>query len=232
MEQHSGIDQVRQSYQARANDETRYNSLKPVVVAQAGERRNVLTRLISNHLHVALPDARILDVGCGDGRDLNEFLWLGASAELLAGNDLQDERLAVARRRVPETVKLESGDIRRTSFKPESFDLATLFVVLMTILDDETRADVCRHVFSLVKPGGLLVVSDPIIRNPRNPDVVRITESELVKTLGVEPVYKKRLYLLPPFSLTARFPLLYAIAAASLPLAKFHRIYAFEKPAK
>ena len=225
-----GIEQVRLNYESRLDDKIRYSSLKPEILAQANERRTVLARLISKHLDVPLAEAQILDVGCGDGRDLNELLWLGASADRLAGNDLQDERLEGARARVPASVELLSGDIRQTRFEAGRFDLVTVSVVLMTIEDPSTRADVLRHIYSLVKPGGLLVITEPRIPNPRNKNVVRITEASLSEVLQIEPVYKKLLFLLPPLAPLARFPTLYGLAAAALPFLKFHRLYVYKKP--
>ena len=226
--QDNALARVRQSYVNRLDDSTRYNSLKPSVLAQSAERRRVLARVISEYLEPALSDAKVLDIGCGDGRDLTELLWLGATAELIAGNDLLESRLEVARQRLPATVKLVAGDIRAAGFESDFFDMVTLSVVLMTIVDSQLRAEVLNHAFSLVKPGGLLVVTEPIVPNPRNSDVVRISQRELIKVLGLEPVDSRRLHLVPPLSKISRFPTLYVLISAAFPFLKFHKLWVFK----
>jgi len=229
LEEEQAISHVRQSYVHRGDDTLRYSSLKPFVLAQSAEKRRVLAKAVTEHLRRELSGSTILDIGCGDGRELSEFIWLGATPELLAGNDLQDDRLDAARKRLPASVRLEAGDIRRTSFETGTFDVVTLFVVLMTIKNEELRTAVLRHAYDLVKPEGLLIVSEPIIPNPRNKDVIRIRQSELVLSLGVKPIMSRRMYLVPPVSTVARFPTVYNLVSALAPFLKFHKLWVFRK---
>ena len=54
-------------------------------------------RLLAAHKYHPLSDLRILDVGCGDGNMLRQFLQWGAMAETLSGIDLRQEPVAYAR---------------------------------------------------------------------------------------------------------------------------------------
>ena len=72
-----------------------------------------LTKFIS-----LLKGKKILDVGCGCGRDVEYFLQEGFDA---IGIDLSEEMLKQARKIVPKT-KLKKGDFTDLKFKKESFD--------------------------------------------------------------------------------------------------------------
>ena len=72
-----------------------------------------LTKFIS-----LLKGKKILDVGCGCGRDIEYFLQEGFDA---MGIDLSEEMLKQARKIVPKT-KLKKVDFTDLKFKKESFD--------------------------------------------------------------------------------------------------------------
>jgi len=52
----------------------------------------------------------MLDIGCGSGRWIREFIKLGATPENLAGIDLLDWRVDDARRTCPARVRLKCGN--------------------------------------------------------------------------------------------------------------------------
>jgi len=72
-----------------------------------------LTKFIS-----LLKGKKILDVGCGCGRDVEYFLQEGFD---VMGIDLSEEMLKQARKIVPKT-KLKKADFTDLKFKKESFD--------------------------------------------------------------------------------------------------------------
>ncbi len=72
------------------------------------------------------PDARILDLGCGAGRDAAVFTGLG---HWVAGMDLSMGMLLEANRRAPGSYL--QGDMTRLPFAPESFDAAWLNASLL-----------------------------------------------------------------------------------------------------
>lgn len=82
-------------------------------------RRDFLTELESATPRVAL---RILDAGCGPGRDVAWFRHNGHNA---IGGDLSKEMLKEASRRVPGAPFVRM-DLREPPFRPRSFDAAWL----------------------------------------------------------------------------------------------------------
>lgn len=83
------------------------------------ERREM--RLLKRHVPFA--GARILDIGCGDGRLSNRIRgWVHS----IVGVDLagQDVRRAHARKRLEDVARFAVADASRLPFQDRSFDLA------------------------------------------------------------------------------------------------------------
>lgn len=81
-----------------------------------GERREIFARAITEQ---APPERfRVLDAGCGPGRDSQ---WFHERGFAVVGIDLSAGMLAEARRRVPD-VEFRQGDLRALDFPSESFD--------------------------------------------------------------------------------------------------------------
>ena len=114
------------------------------------------------------PLERVLDVGCGAGLFLNEWLANGKAA-FGVGVDLYAEVLGRARQQTRGTwVRASAG---RLPFRPGSFDAIHSADVLQHLsLDDSTRA--LELFASLLAPGGILALR---VRAPRifrrEPDV-------------------------------------------------------------
>jgi SAM-dependent methyltransferase len=100
--------------------------------------------------------ARILDAGCGTGRNLTEF----AGWARPAGVDLSEEALRFCRQRgVPAT----RGRVQALPFPAGAFDAVTSFDVLYHrwIEDDEAAvAELAR----VLRPGGVLLVRVPALK--------------------------------------------------------------------
>jgi SAM-dependent methyltransferase len=100
-------------------------------------------------------DARILDVGCGDGFHLRLLRDFGNSCWQLEGVDL-DLRAVQAARDAGLTV--HAGDLEKLNLDEARYDLVLL---VMTIEHLAKPAVVLREVARLLKPGGeVIVVTD------------------------------------------------------------------------
>ena len=98
------------------------------------------------------PEARILDVGCGDGFHLRLLRDFGAPGWTLEGIDLS-ERAVNAARSVGLTVY--QGDVRDLTLSPGRYDLALLIATIEHV-EDPLGALVALR--SLLRPGGRIVV--------------------------------------------------------------------------
>jgi SAM-dependent methyltransferase len=106
----------------------------------------------------ALPKgARILDYGCGYGRAVGELAEAGWRNSV--GVDFSAEMIERGRRAYPHLVLRH---IEKTPIdEPDgAFDAATLFAVLTCIPDSDSQAALIAELRRLLRPGGLLYVSD------------------------------------------------------------------------
>jgi len=105
-------------------------------------------------------NVRLLDVACGTGRTLHQLAQ--AHPELrLYGVDLSPSYVRVARARLAHVaeVALAVENAEALPFVDATFDLATS-VYLFHELPRNTRRNVARELFRVVRPGGLVVLED------------------------------------------------------------------------
>jgi SAM-dependent methyltransferase len=113
-------------------------------------RRVVLERVIDD---LRLPArARILDAGCGSGRNMVELARHGT----VTGIELSQPSVAIARERA--TGEVVAGSVLQMPFEAGSFDLAASLDVIEHLEDDLAALRELRRV---VTPGGALLVTVP-----------------------------------------------------------------------
>jgi len=113
-------------------------------------RRRVLRRVITS---LNLPvDTRILDAGCGSGRNMVELAQLGS----VTGVELSPVSVEAARQRNVGEVLM--GSVTEMPFADDSFDLAVCLDVIEHLPDDRLALRELRRV---IAPGGSLVVTVP-----------------------------------------------------------------------
>jgi len=96
--------------------------------------------------------ARILDAGCGSGRNMVELARLGT----VTGVELSETSVCLARARdVGEVIE---GSVLEMPFEPDSFDLAVSLDVIEHLDQD---LDALRELRRVVAPGGALLVTVP-----------------------------------------------------------------------
>ena len=124
---------------------------------------------------------RVLDLGCGSGRDVYALAQLVGSTGQVVGVDMTDEQLAVAQSHRHhhahvfgfDNVRFLSGYIERLDeldLTPGSFDAIVSNCVVNLSPD---KAAVLRGVHRLLKPGGEFYFSD-VYADARVPDAVRL----------------------------------------------------------
>lgn len=120
-------------------------------------RRNWLARYLKN------PVAKILDYGCGYGRTLAELAH--ANYHNVVGTDFSEGMLRRSQREIPDS-RLVRCDGTTLPIKSECFEAVLLFAVLTCIPDDNDQQAVLTEVRRVLRPGGLVYISDLLI----NPD--------------------------------------------------------------
>jgi 2-polyprenyl-3-methyl-5-hydroxy-6-metoxy-1,4-benzoquinol methylase len=124
----------------------------------------------------------VLDVGCGTGWWLGHLAGERTVHAHLHGVDILSDRVSAARRHVPSATIL-TGDVRALP-NDHSFGVVTLFTVLSSLRSHEDVQSVLRCCWSVVAPGGVLLVWEPRWPNPLNTVTLSISRRELRQGLG------------------------------------------------
>ena len=113
-------------------------------------RRRVLERVVEQ---LRLPArARILDAGCGSGRNMVELARHGT----VTGIELSETSVSLARER--DTGEVIEGSVLEMPFAADSFELAASLDVIEHLEDDLAALRELRRV---VAPGGSLLITVP-----------------------------------------------------------------------
>lgn len=109
----------------------------------------------------ARPEDLVLDCGCGYGFTLRVLREVTEAR--LVGLDLNRDRVANARDRLGEGIRLVQGDAQRLPFADATIDKAVSSEVLEHLPDD---AAATAELFRVLRPGGTLAVTVPSARYP------------------------------------------------------------------
>jgi ubiquinone/menaquinone biosynthesis C-methylase UbiE len=107
---------------------------------------------------MATPHAgtRVIDVGCGTGKQLDRFLTKGCA---VAGVDNSPAMLARARAALGDRADLRLADAQSLPFADASFDIVTATLVLHE-LTPEARVAVAKEMLRVLTEDGSIVVVD------------------------------------------------------------------------
>lgn len=194
------------------------------------EKRFSLIRWINHSKLAPVSEKKVLEVGCGSGPNLLQFLLLGFSPENLVGIELLEESARRAAHRLPAATRVIVGDASRIDLGEESFDVVYQSTVFTSILDDDFQRKLARRMWITAARGGGVLWYDYVYNNPRNPDVRGVPVSR-IRELFPDGRFKVwRLTLAPPIGrLVCRIsPVLYTILNA-FPFMRTHVLCWIEK---
>lgn len=103
---------------------------------------------------IKLNSLSVLDVGCGVGVFLEEFLKLGAK---VTGIDISSEAIKRCRERFGALAVLKVQKVEEIDFPPGSFDFVSSIAVCQHIVDDGLFESAVGKLAEVVKPGGFIL---------------------------------------------------------------------------
>lgn len=223
---------VRERYARRGSKlDKRYTYFNPEVLLSAQERERIFVRALSKAGMQPVEHKKMLEIGCGSGGGLMQFMKLGFRPENLVGIELLEERMAAARDLLPSAVRLYGGDACEFDLEEEKFDLVFQSTVFSSILDHAVQRTMAARMWDLLNPGGSVLWYDFIYDNPSNPDVAGVPLRRVRELFPGGELQFWRVTLAPPISRrVARIhPALYYFFNA-FPLLRTHVVCLIKKP--
>jgi SAM-dependent methyltransferase len=162
-----------------------------------GRQRAVLALLQAAGL-APLTGRAILEVGCGAGGVLHEYLGYGVDRQRLHGVELLGWRLAEAQARLPH-LPLACADGQRLPYADGSFDLVCQYTVFTSVVDAGSKRRLAQEMMRVTRPGGAILWYDYWI-NPVNRDVKAIGADEIRSLFPGAEIRLRRITLAPPLA--------------------------------
>lgn len=190
---------IRTAYTKRQGN-ARYSWFNSSYVFLMHEQERRMLVALKQHGFASLDTMKILEIGCGRGFWLRQFIKWGARPQNISGVDLIEERVIEARRLCPEGVTIECGSAGKLHFKDTSFDLVLQSTVFSSILDPSLRQQIALEMLRVAKKNGALLWYDFHVNNPQNPDVQGITKAEIFRLFPNSRIDLRRITLAPPIA--------------------------------
>ncbi len=188
-----------------------------------------LIKILKKHNFIKLSDKKILDVGCGSGGLLREFIKYGAKPENLFGIDLLPDRIEMAKALSPN-IEFRCGDASKLPFEDETFDIVMQFTVFTSILDKNMKKEIAKEMLRVLKPDGIIIWYDYWIKKPTNPDVRGIRKKEIKELFSNCKFDFNKITLAPPIiRLIAPYSYLLCYLLEKLKLFNTHYLVVIKK---
>jgi SAM-dependent methyltransferase len=184
MPESADLRRLRAEYAARSHRLAHshlYSPFNPSHLFAAQQRQRATLSLLRRQGFASLQDCAVLELGCGTGGVLLEYLAYGAAPTRLHGADLLPDRLKDAHRKLPG-LPLACADGQNLPYAAANFDLVMQYTAFSSILDQTVKANLAGEMMRVLKPEGLVLWYDFWL-NPSNP-----------QTKGIRPAEVRRLF--------------------------------------
>ena len=182
---------------ALAIPEQLYSRMNPGHLFGLHERETAMASMLHAEGLRSLAGLRILDVGCGRGATLRQYLEYQADASRLWGIDLHPSFVQEARCASPG-LQILCGSATNLPFHDHTFDFVSQFMVLTSVLDVNVRQRIAQEIDRVLVSGGRLLWYDFAFNNPRNPDARGIGLTEIRQLFPGFSMRYRRITLAPP----------------------------------
>jgi ubiquinone/menaquinone biosynthesis C-methylase UbiE len=195
------ISRLRIEYEDRANrlaSSDIYSPFNPANLFMRHQRQRIELALLRRLGFDRLQQYQTLEVGCGSGGILLDYLVYGALPGQIYGTDLLLDRVQEARVLLPKT-QLTCSDGQHLPYADNSFDLTLQYTVFSSILDDQIKTNIASEMMRVCKPNGLIIWYDFWL-NPTNPHTKGIRKKEIKNLFPDCSFTFKRITLAPPIA--------------------------------
>ncbi|MCK4245429.1 MAG: class I SAM-dependent methyltransferase, partial [Candidatus Omnitrophica bacterium] len=162
-------------------------------------RERAILNLLDKYGMNPLANKVILDLGCGVGGELRNFIRYGALPQNLYGIDLLEDKIEQARMFSPN-IDFRLGNAEELPYEDGSFDMVMQFTVFTSILDDEMKRNIANEMLRVLSPDGIILWYDYFVSKPTNPDVKGVGKREMKRLFPNCSFDFNRVTLAPPIA--------------------------------
>jgi ubiquinone/menaquinone biosynthesis C-methylase UbiE len=227
------INKIKERYERRKGKkfQDKYLITNRDVLMLVQERERILVNYLHKNDMTHLENKKILEVGCGTGSNLLDFIRLGASPKNIVGNDLLEERIITASSRLPKDVTLICSDASTLVLPKKHFDIVLQSTVFTSILDNDFQKKLADHMWELTKPGGAIIWYDFMIANPYNKDVKAVSVKKVKELFPYAQINIKKITLFPFIAKAITKHTFFAYSILNkVPFLKMHILCWIKKP--
>ena len=212
-------EQIKQQYAMRVNKDDLYNS---IYANLSYEER--LTKTIELIKKYGVNKGDVLEIGAGQGSNVSLLRECGFSDDRIFLNELLIERIEHVKTNYPK-IKIYAGNALEVEFN-QSYNCIFQSTVFTSLLNDKDRIELAKKMWSLLKPGGIILWYDFIYNNPKNKAVKKVSIQEVkdLFPLAIETEILK-ITLSPPIG--RRVGKMYKFF--NLPILRSHILAVFKK---
>ena len=219
------LERIRRVYAARSQSvpAERYSRMNPGQLYALHEREAAMAAMLRVAGMRSLAGQRILDLGCGRGATLRQYIEYEADPARLCGIDLLPVLAQQAHWSGPG-LQVVSGSASQLPFADASFELVSQFLLFTSVLSAAVKQQIAGEIDRVLVPGGRLLWYDFAFNNPRNPNVRGI---RLAEVRGLFPGFRiasRKITLAPPLgrAIGRWGPAVYHLVSKVRPLCTHH----------
>ena len=225
------IDRIRAEYKRREREIPLdfYAWNRPVNQFFSSQAARASIRALVKHGMFPLENRTLVDVGCGQGARLIDWLQWGAPCGHLAGIELDAEQAQAARGALPGA-DIRVGDARTLPWRGASFDVVSQSLLFTSILAPAVKRKIASEMLRVLKPDGLILWYDFRYDNPRNPNVRGIEAGEIRSLFPACRVKLQKVTLAPPIArILVPLSWIAALALEKIPFLRTHYLGVIRK---
>ncbi|MDW7755754.1 MAG: methyltransferase domain-containing protein [Brevefilum sp.] len=195
----SDLHRLRSEYQRRAGlNDDRYAWFNPVYQFQMQSRERETLKLIKRCQVTLTGSTKLLEIGCGEGNVLLDFIKWGLKPEHCVGIDLVPSRLAQAHNKLPECLLINANG-ETLPFHTATFNIITQFTAFSSVLDPAIKGNMAAEMLRVLKPDGAILWYD-FWWNPTNPHTAGIKPKEIKQLFPNCNYVFRKITLAPPIA--------------------------------
>lgn len=202
MPKSADLERLKQEYAARKvrlKGSGKYSHFNLAYLFSIQQRQRDVLSLLREMGLSSLENLRLLEVGCGSGGVLSEFLTYGTFPRLANGVDLIPGRVLEAHARNP-LLPVACADAQYLPFPDQSFDLVIQFTAFSSILDTKVKEQIACEMLRVVRTGTGLIMWYDFWLNPTNRQTKGIGIQEIKRLFPSCTYHIHRITLAPPLA--------------------------------